>query len=148
MAIVSTLWITLCRPVDVGDHARVHGPWDARAFEACRLLRADGGQGRRHRLGLELGAERVGIQTRLVQVVVATVVVCHRRVAGRDLLDARRRRAVGRAGSDLPAATSAIIRRLNIGCLLTRFHAADAQDRKSTRLNSSHVSESRMPSSA
>ena len=51
----------------------------------------------------------------------------------------------GYAGDALPAAR---LLAAASGCLITHPNVMNGADRKSTRLNSSHVSESRMPSSA
>ena len=66
-----------------------------------------------------------------------------------DLLDHRRDQAMN-PGRPLPAGRMRTPHAtlITFGSLVTALMAAAALDRKSTRLNSSHVSESRMPSSA
>ena len=51
-------------------------------------------------------------------------------------------------GATLPTSPEFALKRLLVGGLERIFEITPALDRKSTRLNSSHVSESRMPSSA
>ena len=72
-------------------------------------------------------------------------------LAGRDELLSAARVAIARARAGRPAKSKILVGLRGVGktVLLERIRLdAERGDRKSTRLNSSHVSESRMPSSA